>query len=426
MVSEFSTVAWGHSTNIYEVNVRQYTPEGTFNAFAQHLPRLKDMGVKTLWFMPIHPIGKEKRIGSLGSYYSISDHKAVNPEFGTSDDFKKLISAAHLSGFKILIDWVANHTSWDHVWTKEHPAYYIRDQYGNFQSPYDWHDVIQIDHNSMEEQVAMIDAMEFWVREFDIDGFRCDMAHLTPLSFWKIARERLDKIKSLFWLAETEEPGYHVVFDASYTWELLHTMEAYWRKEKGINDLEDVLNKYGLIFPSTAIRLFFTSNHDENSHSGSEYERMGNAAIPFAVLCATWGGIPLVYCGQELPLMKRLSFFDKDEIPWAGNVSLQEFYKTLLELHSTHPALHGGDPAVKVFLIQTSAKEKGVLAYLKKSKDKEVLVVLNLSSNDNLTVAIPDEEVMGKYQDVFSGKILDFPLKNPLNMQPWQYLVFCK
>src|ERR1700730_13001628 len=178
----FKPVAWAHVTNIYEVNTRQYSREGTFNAFAKDLSRLKEMGVQTLWFMPIHPIGEVKRIGSLGSYYSIKDHKAINPEFGTMDDFKRLVKQAHAIGFKMLIDWVANHTSWDHAWTKEHPEFYERDSTGGFRSPFDWQDVIQLDHHSGAEQDAMIDAMKFWIREAGIDGFRCDMAHLVPLS----------------------------------------------------------------------------------------------------------------------------------------------------------------------------------------------------------------------------------------------------
>ncbi len=425
MQSFFSPPGWAHSTNIYEVNVRQYTHEGTFNAFAQHLPRLKDMGVQTLWFMPIHPIGKVKRIGTLGSYYSISDHKAVNPEFGTLDDFKRLIKTAHASGFKIMIDWVANHTSWDHVWTKEHPEFYAKDSHGNFHPPYDWSDVIQIDHNNQAEQEAMMDAMQFWIQECDIDGFRCDMAHLTPLSFWKKARERLDKIKPLFWLGETEELRYHEVFDASYTWEFLHAMEAFWRGERSMSGLESILTKYETLFPATAIRLFFTSNHDENSHSGSEYERMGGAALPFAVLCATWGGIPLVYSGQELPLKNRLNFYNKDEIRWTGNYSLQDFYKTLLELHAIHPALRGGDPDVKIFRLHTTQDDK-ILAYLRKNGEKEVLVILNLSSKNDLHFEISDNHINGIYQNVFSGTAVIFLLKRISSMQAWDYLVFQK
>jgi glycosidase len=414
-----------HTTNIYEVNLRQYTTEGTFNAFAKHLPRLKKMGVQTLWFMPIHPIGKEKRLGILGSYYSISDHKAVNPEFGTLDDFKRLISAAHKLGFKIIIDWVANHTSWDHIWAKKHSEFYEKDSGGNFHSPFDWEDVAQLDHKNAGQQAAMIDAMKYWVNECDIDGFRCDMAHLVPISFWKKARTELDQLKPLFWLAETEEPTYHEVFDASFTWEFLHKMEEYARGGTTIKGLDEVLNKYETGFPGHAIRMFFTSNHDENSHSGSEYERMGDAAIPFAVLCATWGGIPLVYSGQELPLKRRLDFYNKDEIPWTGNNALHDFYKTLLNLHSSHPALRASDADVKNFRIKTS-DDAQVLAYLRKKEEREVLVILNLSAKNDLHFKITDENVTGIFKNVFSGIENDPGEEKKLVMQGWEYQVYEK
>jgi glycosidase len=425
MPSTFQPLAWVHSTNIYEVNVRQYTHEGTFNAFASHLPRLKEMGVQTLWFMPIHPIGKEKRLGTLGSYYSISDHQAINPEFGTLDDFKQLVSSAQELGFKIIIDWVANHTAWDHVWTKEHLDFYEKDSSGNFHPPFDWEDVIQIDHKSIAEQAAMIDAMKFWVKECDIDGFRCDMAHLIPLAFWKRARTELDQVKPLFWLAETEEPTYHEMFDASYTWEFLHKMEEYARGGTRINGLDELLHKYETAFPKNAIRIFFTSNHDENSHSGSEYERMNGAARPFAVLCATWGGIPLVYSGQELPLKKRLNFYNKDEIPWTGNDELQDLYKTLLALHSNHPALRAGDADIKTYRIKTSDDDH-VFAYLKQNKDREVLVILNLSAQNDLHFAVTDEKITSQFNNVFSGNAIDLSNEKEFVMQEWEYLLYEK
>jgi len=424
MNKEFKPVDWAYNTNIYEVNVRQYTEEGTFRAFAKHLKRLKEMGVKTLWFMPIHPIGKVKRLGTLGSYYSIKDYKAINPEFGSLADFKKLLEQAHELGLKVIIDWVANHTAWDHEWTHEHPEYYELDSNGNFKSPYDWYDVIQINHQNPEQQEAMIDAMKFWIEECDIDGFRCDMAHLIPLSFWKLARLELDQLKPLFWLAETENAEYHQVFDASYTWEFLHKMEAYWKKQTYIDGLDSVINKYDTLFPASAIRLYFTSNHDENSHSGSEYERMGDAGKAFAVLCATWNGIPLVYSGQELPLTKRLKFFDKDEIPWTGNYELHDFYKVLLDLHSTHPALRAGDPDVQSFRIQTS--DETVFAYLKKNGVREVLVLLNLSPENKTDIDITDEKVSGTYKNVFSGISVDLTAEKKVDIKGWKYFVYEK
>ena len=423
MNPEFKTLDWARASNIYEINVRQYTQEGTFKAFAKHLPRLKDMGVRLLWFMPIHPIGKLNRLGSLGSYYSIQDYKAINPEFGTIKDFKQLVSSAHAMGFKIIIDWVANHTAWDHVWTSTHKEYYQLDGTGNFRSPYDWRDVIQINHENVPQQDAMIDAMKFWLHECDIDGYRCDMAHLIPLPFWHRARKELDAIKPLFWLAETEDAAYHDVFDATYTWEFLHKMEQYWRKETDIEGLESVLQKYNHNFPQDALRAYFTSNHDENSHSGSEYERMGNAARAFAVFCTLWNGVPLIYSGQELPNRNRLKFFDKDAIRWTDTCELHDFYKALLQLHSTHPALRAGDNNVATYLLKTTADR--VFSFLRRNGSKEILVLLNLSK-ETVFFNITGDEAAGTYKDVFLGNFSVIEKNITLSLDAWGYRVFEK
>src|SRR5579872_156864 len=344
MSDDFHPVEWSYTNNIYEVNLRQYTPEGTIQAFARHLPRLRDMGIGILWFMPITPISREKRLGSLGSYYACSDYTSVNPEFGTVDDFARLVSDAHGMGMKVMIDVVANHTGWDHHWTKEHPDYYRRNQEGDFFDPHGWVDVIDLNYDNPVLRKAMIGVMKYWVEHCDVDGFRCDMAMLVPLDFWREARLALDRLKPLFWLAECEEVAYHQVFDATYTWRLLHKVEAIWRKECGLSGLDEVFGSYSSQFPAHAMRVYFTTNHDENSHSGSEYERMGEAAILFAVLCATWDGLPLIYSGQELPNKKRLKFFDKDCIDWNGPIGLQDFYRALLGLRRRNRALRAGDP----------------------------------------------------------------------------------
>lgn len=426
MTNGFKPVEWAQATNIYEVNIRQYSPQGTFNAFTASLPRLKEMGVQTLWFMPIYPIGRQNRKGGLGSYYSIQDYTAISPDYGTIEDFKSLVKQAHELGFKVILDWVANHTSWDHVWTQSHPQYYTRDSAGGFQPPFaDWADVIDLDFNNKDLWKAMINAMSFWVKETDIDGFRCDMAHLVPLEFWKQARAELDQQKPLFWLAETEEPHYHEVFDASYTWEFLHKMEAFWRQETTIAGLDSVLVKYDSLFPKQALRLYFTSNHDENSHSGSEYERMGEAARAFAVLCATWNGIPLLYNGQELPNKKRLAFFERDPIDWSGKYDLHDFYKILLNLHSSHPALRAGDSTVQTIRLRTTEETK-VFAFLRRKADRQVLVVLNLSGEKDLHFDITDENLSGLFRNSFSGAANDFTSARSFEMQPWEYLVYEK
>jgi alpha-amylase len=422
METEFKPVDWLHHTNIYEVNVRQYTQEGTFNAFAKELPRLRDMGVHTLWFMPVQPVGQLNRKGTLGSYYSISNYREVNPEFGTMDDFIALVNQAHTMGFKVMIDWVANHTSWDHVWTISHPEFYTKDSNGHFRPPFpDWADVIDLDYNNSDLRSTMIGDMQFWVNETGIDGFRCDMAHLVPLHFWQQARRELDAIRPLAWLAETEEPVYHAAFDINYTWEFLHQMERYWRNETNINGLENVLYKSDTFFIPNALRMYFTSNHDENSHSGTEYDRMGKAAMPFAVLCATWNGVPLIYSGQELPNLTKIQFFEKDPIPWTGNNALHDFYKTLLHLHSSHPAMRAGDPAVSTYRVRTNNDEQ-VFAYLRKNGDREVLVILNLSAGD-LQVDITSENLGGLFKNVFSGTTIDIGAVKSFRIQEWEYLV---
>jgi len=419
----FKRAGWLATTNIYEVNTRQYTAEGTLYAFSKELPRLKDMGVEVLWFMPIHPIGKTNRKGNWGSYYSITDFKAVNPEFGTAGDFKDLVKQAHDSGMKVIMDWVANHAAWDHVWTKDHPEFFERDREGNFKAPYDWTDVIQIDHSSMSEQDAMIDAMKFWVTQFDIDGFRADLAHLTPLAFWKKARTAIGPLKpDLFWLAETEDISYHEVFDASFTWEWMHRTEDYYKGRCDLSSLYQVLEQYKTSFPSSAYRMYFTSNHDENTWNGTEYEKYGDMVKALAVFSCTWNGIPMIYSGQELPNLKRLKFFEKDTIAWNGKYELHEFYKTLLLLRKRNRALRAADPSTVTLRIHTS-DDKAVMAYLRKNEDHKVLVLLNLG-NERLEIKLKDMQAEDIYTEVFSKNRIQFRADTLIYMQPWEFLVY--
>jgi len=424
MNSEFHPVSWSLDSNIYEVNLRQYTREGSFRAFANHLPRLRDMGIEILWFMPITPISKKGRLGELGSYYACSDYMTTNPEFGSIEDFRWLVDQAHQLGLKILIDWVANHTGWDHVWTKDHPEFYRRNIDGHFYDAHGWADVIDLNFDSPRLHTAMIRAMQFWVETCQIDGFRCDMAMLVPLNFWKEARTSLDRIKPLFWLAECEEIAYHEVFDASYSWKWLHVMEAYWKKSEDMHGLLKVLEFYSHQFPTKALRAFFTTNHDENSHSGSEYERLGDAALPFAVFCCLYDGLPLIYSGQELPLKKRLLFFDKDEIDWDQPCLLNDFYKTLLRLRKTNTALTSGNDQTKATMVSNTAAEK-VFSFVRRNSQDEVLVILNLSS-ETQSLIITGQSLAGSYQDVFSSVAPDFVSGKPIQLKAWDYRVYTK
>jgi alpha-amylase len=423
MQATATPVGWMPQSNIYEINVRQYTKEGTFNAFRQHLPRLKEMGVETLWFMPIYPIGKEKRKGSLGSYYSIADYKAVNPEFGTLDDFKALVKEAQSLGMKVILDWVANHTSFDNVWMKDHKDFYTQDSTGKVVSPFDWDDVADLNFSNTAVHDAMIDAMKFWVNECGINGYRCDMAHLVPLDFWKRARKELDAIRPLFWLGETQDTPYFEVFDVIYGWEWLHKMEDYYKGKTNIAGLDTILHYYDSAVTNNKFRLLFTTNHDENSWQGTEYQRMGDAAKAFAVLCATLPGVPLVYSGQEEPLRDhKLKFFDKDEIGFA-KYELQDFYKVLLTLKKNHPAL-AADKSTSMQRLGTSADDK-VMAFLRKKDNREVLVVINLSAQP-LKFDVKDNRLSGKFKNAFGGTENDFTSNQSFEMLAWDFLVYEK
>lgn len=419
---------WKHTANIYEVNVRQYTEEGTFKSFEKELPRLKDMGIKVLWFMPITPIAQEQKKGSMGSPYAAQDYTSVNPEFGTLQDFKDLINTAHQQGFKVIIDWVANHTGWDHIWTKTHPEYYLHDADGSFHKASGMDDIIELDYTNQDMRREMIEAMKFWVREADIDGFRCDLASWVEVGFWEQARPETEKIKPLFFIGEYDElenPEYGKTFDASYSWKWMHLTEDFYKNNLPLSDLIDLLKQYsGIQYPS--MRAWFTSNHDENSWNGTEYEKYGETAKALAVFSITWDGIPLIYSGQELPLRtKRLEFFEKDPIPWNGTYEMAAFYKKLLTLKSNNPALRGADNDVVTILIQNTAPDK-VFSYLRKNGDDEVLVILNMSREAELNFSLTDSYVSGIFRSLFSDAEHDFTSQKVFTLQPFEYMVFEK
>jgi alpha-amylase len=419
---------WINSTNVYEVNLRQYTKEGTFNAFAKELPRLKEMGVETLWFMPITPIAQKKMKGTMGSYYACSDYTSINPEFGNLEDFKNLVKQAHSMGFKVIIDWVANHTGWDHVWTKTHPDYFEKDSATkDFKIASGMDDIIELDFKNPALRKAMIDAMRFWVSECDIDGYRCDLAFWVELDFWLEARTELEKTKTLFWLAESdpvEHADYYKAFDACYTWAWMHKTEDFYKKNQDKHILDTILHQYDSICGAGDIPLWFTTNHDENSWNGTEYEKYGDMAKALAVFSFTWNGMPMIYSGQELPNMKRLKFFDKDPIEWNGKYAVQDFYKTLLSLKKNNPALRAGDAAVTTYILTTTAN-KNVLAYLRKNGNSEVLVLINFCK-EKVNCEINDTHFTGKFSNIFNKEEWDFTTDKKAELLPWDYKVFEK
>lgn len=368
----------------YEVNVRQYTPEGTFNSFSKELPRLHSMGIDVLWLMPVHPIGVINRKGNLGSYYAISNHHEVNPEFGSKADLKQLIAMAHSLGMKVILDWVANHVAYDHVWTQEHPDYLLRNADGSFFSPNGWEDVIQINHQNQWAHQAMINEMTYWVEEFDIDGFRADLAHLTPLSFWISARHHTHQLKSnLIWLAESEQEDYFQAFDVLFAWKWMHLTEEFCKGQHQLNVLSAYLKQQCSIRSKSYYKLYFTSNHDENSWNGTEFEKYGLYADMFTVLHFFLPfAVPLIYSAQELPNEKRLAFFDRDPIDWNKPIQKSSFYRNLIEIRKYNYDLNC--PEIEtldngLMILKRTGVERNVWLFLN-TGNKEVCY-LNFSFN---------------------------------------------
>ena len=426
MPMRFETPEWARQTSIYEVNVRQYTPEGTFRALLAELPRLRDMGVGTLWFMPITPIAEKNRKGTLGSYYACSDYTSINPEFGTMEDFKEVVKQAHDMGMKVIIDWVANHTGWDHRWTKEHPEYYLRDSAtGDFKIASGMDDIIELDFSNPDLRKAMIDAMQFWVKECGIDGFRCDLAFWVELPFWREARQVIDADKPLFWFGEYDEldkPEYAEVFDASYTWTWMHKAKDFYQQQGSLDSLFGVLDRYAAI-PNDRMRSWFTTNHDENSWNGTEFEKYGDMARALAVFSVTWPGVPLVYSGQEVGNQKRIQFFEKDTIlPGKDAEAFGRFYASLLQLKKERASLRA-DSTTTLIRLETTAPGS-VLAFIRKSQSESVLVVLNLSPKPDLVFEITDPRLSGRYRNHFSAALNDFTTERAFQMQAWDYLIY--
>ena len=418
-----STVLWNKQTNIYEVNLRQYSASGSIASFAKNLPRLKEMGVQILWFMPITPIGKQGRKMNeteLGSYYAVRDYKAINEEFGTMDDWKQLVKTAHEMGFVVITDWVANHTALDNSWVTAHPGFYAKDSTGKIISPFDWTDVYKLNYKNAELRDSMIAVMKFWLTETGIDGFRCDVAEEVPQDFWKQCIDSLRKIKNVFMLAEGEKPWMHRAgFNVTYAWEMMHVMKDLYKGDKTVLQFDSILNHSIALYPKDAGRLYFTSNHDENSWNGTEYEKYGDAAKAFAVFTQTiYQSIPLIYSGQEEPNTKRLKFFVKDTIAFR-DFSLAGFFFFFLLLRKSNPALAFDAEYKKL----KTTNDRVIFAYLREASGHKVAVILNFSGKPQ-QFSISDKALAGIPENVFLGKPEIVAEIQTFDLPPWGYLVY--
>ena len=413
--------AWIMQGNIYEVNVRQYTPEGTLNAFAQHLDRLKGMGVQTLWFMPLNPISKVERKGSLGSYYAVANFRAVNPEFGTMADWKRLVQAIHARGMKVIIDWVPNHTGADNPWLTAHPDFFIKDSAsGKPAVAFDWADVRQLDYQNPAMADSMIAAMKYWVTASDIDGFRCDVAWNVPAAFWKKCIPQLETSKDLFMLAEGDSAYLpRSGFDAVYPWHMFHAMEKVAAGTRPPTILDSIKAESDAMYPASTIQMYFTSNHDENSWNKADYGTFpGPVHASFAVFSQTMShSVPLIYGGQEEPVLRPLKFFDKDPIRF-GKYQRAAFYQTLLKLRKENVALAADASFRKVKV----GNERALYAYVREKAGHKVLVILNFSGQPQQMV-LKDKSLNNTAYNVFTDKREPLSTK-PRELAPWGYAVY--
>jgi cyclomaltodextrinase / maltogenic alpha-amylase / neopullulanase len=410
---------------MYEVNVRQYTPEGTFAAFATHLDRLQEMGIGILWFMPIYPIGQKNHLGSLGSYYSVRDYLDVNPEFGKMDDFKAVVEKAHSMGMYVIIDWVANHTAWDCNLTSEYPEWYTHNEEGEFVAPEgtNWSDVIDLDYSQQGLRDYMIDAMKYWLREADIDGFRCDAVSMVPPDFWQTCISELKKEKpGILMLAEADGAQYkNEGFDMTYSWGLYGFGGGVLKRvadgKSTVTELKNYVANEVKQYSPNHYRMHFTSNHDENSWYGTVFELFGDAAEPFSVLTMLFDGMPLIYSGQEAGLDKRLQFFDKDQIEWYEH-PFADLYAKLIHLRRESSALWSGSDFQSVDVL----KNVRVYAFIRDHENEKILAVFNLS-NQQQSVTLQGAAFVDTYRDVLSGEAVTLAADSVLVLDPWAYRV---
>lgn len=421
---------WAKDAVIYEVNVRQYTPEGTFNAFAEHLQTLKDMGVNCLWFMPIHPISETKRSGTLGSYYSITDYREVNPEFGTAEDFKALVETAHEMGFTVMLDWVANHTGWDCPWITEHPDWYSKGENGEITDPVGmgWPDVADLNYDNKELWAEMIECMKFWITEYDVDGFRCDYANGVPTEFWEEARRELEAVKPMLMLAEdnTDKGLLEYAFDMNYNWELYDLLIAVAHDSKQASYITHHIPEN---YPEGSYRLNFLDNHDKNSWESTIMSAMTAEALPALwSLIYTIPGTPLIYTGDEIGLDHNIAFMERDPIDWdSSDVDYRPLLAELAAIRSENTALHSGNYGGAISYHDLD--KKTVFAFTREVEGSRITCLYNLTKRENTvdvsSMLTGNETVLlhGQGADVLDMEDYPVDLSGEVTLQPWEFWI---
>ncbi|MBI2427384.1 MAG: alpha-glucosidase C-terminal domain-containing protein [Ignavibacteriales bacterium] len=418
-----SSEDWVKSGIIYEVYTRAFSKEGNFAGVEKRLPELKKLGVSILWIMPIHPVGVEKRKGTLGSPYSIQDYYGVNPEFGTLDDFKQLVNKSHELGFKIVIDLVANHTAWDSKMINEHPEWFTKDTSGNFVPPVaDWSDVVDLNYDNKDLRAYMIEMMKYWVQDVGIDGFRCDVSEMVPTDFWNEARAALDSIKPVFMLSEGMYAEHHLkAFDATYGWNSYHTMAQIFKGEKPASEMDSVLIRESMAYPKGSLRMRFSSNHDENAWDMPDVEKFGKEGVKLAaVLTNTFPGIPLLYNGQEVGNNVKLGLFEKFEIDWKKGKEWTEFYKKVYTIRRSNPSLATGD-----YQYVKNNRPEHVYSFIRTDGMNTILALFNFSNSERtVTLELPKAFPSLKFTNAFTGKKAAYRNVAKVTLPKFGYRVF--
>ena len=421
---------WSYSAVLYELNVRQFTEQGTLPAAVERLPFLRSVGIDAIWLMPIYPIGEEGRKGQLGSYYSIKDYTAVNPEFGNDDDLRRFIDVAHSLGMKVLLDWVANHTARDARWVSEKPAdWYERDADGVPLVPWDWTDTAKLNYANKEVWQGQVDAMRYWVENFGVDGFRCDMAMLVPIEFWQMVSRELHAVRpDIFLLAEAEEDNLFAdAFNMSYQWNIHHIMCDIARGGRRVWDLRNAIHSERDRYPKWAMRMSFTSNHDENSWNGTEYTRFGRALeVMMALTFLMPSTMPLIYTGQEVGYDHSFQFFERDAIPASQykEMGVTELYRALCSLKHREAALMAGERGGEMIEIENNAKDC-LMTFVREVKGSRVVAILNLSPY-TIHADYHTGIYAGSYRDAFTGKRVELRQHCEYDIMPWAYQILVK
>ena len=417
---------WSKNATIYQINTRQFTPEGTFRAAEREPPRLKELGAVILWLMPIHPIGRVNRKGTLGSPYSVRDYYGVNPEFGTLDDLQQFVRAAHDLGLYVILDWVANHSAWDCNLVTEHPEWYARDWKGDFRPTpwWDWPDVIDFDFDQPGIRRYMTEALAYWVREVDVDGFRCDVAGFVPTDFWDNARRALEAIKPVFLLAEWEARDLHAeAFDMTYAWHWNDVVHKIATGQADVSALRVYYSWNEKAYPRDILRMLFVSNHDKNAWEGTEFEQFGEALEAAIVLSVVSEGMPLIYNGQEAGNERRLAFFERDPIEWRPH-PLGDLYRRLFALKRDNTALWNAAWGARMVNVVNDAPSQ-VLSFVRQNERDGVFAVFNFSDRPQ-PIAFPESLHHGHYTDFFSGEAVTFAADTRLEIERWGYRLYVR